>query len=67
MRKFRLIKLGAALVASVLVVGTSGSLSRAQEKILSVHTLGFSRVLSEVLSPNGRLLASGSWDETIKL
>ncbi|MEM4188835.1 MAG: WD40 repeat domain-containing protein, partial [Candidatus Hadarchaeum sp.] len=78
LRVVKLFGIGAALVVLVLAAGNVGQVGMAQNYqevrcpptqpftycSLSGHTHA---VRSVAFSPDGRLLASGSWDETIKL
>jgi len=68
MRKniFKLVGVGAALVLVAWAAGNFGSdvASGQQVRTLTGHT---GSVTSVAFSPDGRLLASGSWDNTIKL
>jgi WD40 repeat protein len=67
MRGAKLLGIGAAIAILLLAAGNSGQVGLSQGQPVRTLTGHTSAVLSVAFSPDGRLLASGSGDETIKL
>jgi WD40 repeat protein len=67
MRGAKLLGIGAAIAILLVAAGNSGQVGLSQGqpvRTLYGHT---NWVYSVAFSPDGRLLASGSWDTTIRL
>jgi WD40 repeat protein len=67
MRGAKLIGIGAAIAILLVAAGNSGQVGLSQGQPVRTLTGHTGSVLSVAFSPDGRLLASGSGDETIKL
>jgi WD40 repeat protein len=67
MRGAKLLGIGAAIAILLVAAGNSGQVGLSQGQPVRTLTGHTNLVSSVAFSPDGRLLASGSWDQTIKL